>query len=56
MLSGRVASPVLRIEALTLFGERASDGQFEILQEFPLGHKHRAKRAAGRSVAAAFVD
>ncbi len=52
----RVASPVLRIEALTLFGERASDGQFEILQEFPLGHKHRAKRAAGRSVAAAFVD
>jgi 2'-5' RNA ligase len=52
----RVASPGLRIEALTLFGERASDGQFEILREFPLGQGRSAKRAAGRSVAAAFVD
>ncbi len=52
----RVASPVLRIDALTLFGERASDGQFEILQEFPLGHGRRAKRAARRIAAAAFID
>ena len=32
----RVAAPHLRIETVTLFGERRGDGRFEILREFPL--------------------
>ncbi len=52
----RVGSPLLRIETLTLFGERESDGQFEILREFPLGHSRGARRIASRVAAAAFID
>jgi len=52
----RVGSPHLRIETLTLFGERESDGQFEILQEFPLGEVRRARRLTVRVAAAAFID
>ncbi len=52
----RVGSPHLRIETLTLFGERESDGQFEILREFPLGEVRRARRLTARVAAAAFID
>ena len=52
----RVASPLLRVEALTLFGERESDGQFEILRQFPLGRGHSRGRVASRVFAAAYVD
>jgi 2'-5' RNA ligase len=50
----RVGSPLLRIETLALFGERESDGQFEILREFPLGRRRGARRK--RAVATAFAD
>ncbi len=50
------APPRLRIETVTLFGERRSDGQFEILHEFALGHGRRARRMASRVMAAAFID
>ncbi len=52
----RVDSRSLRVETLTLFGERESDGQFEILREFPLGHDRRVRRVASRVRAAAFID
>ena len=52
----RVDSPRLRVENLTLFGERESDGQFEILHEFRLGQRRRGRRAASRVRAAAYVD
>jgi len=52
----RVASPALRVDALTLFGERESDGEFEIVRSFPLGHAKRAKRSSPRVAAAAFID
>ena len=51
----QVASPALRVDALTLFGERESDSVFEILRRFRLGHAMRAKRSSPR-VAAAFID
>jgi hypothetical protein len=51
----RVASHVLRIDALTLFAESEPGGEFKILRRFPLG---QAKRARGRSrvLAPAFLD
>jgi len=49
----RVASPLLRVETLTLFGERERDGAFEILRAFPLGHGHSARRGASRMAAVA---
>ncbi len=52
----RVDSPRLRVETLTLFGERESDRQFEILREFPLGRGTRPRRVASRVRAAAFID
>ncbi len=52
----RVGSPALRVELIALFGERESDGQFEILRAFPLGRARRAKRASPRVAAAAFID
>jgi hypothetical protein len=52
----RVGAPLLRIETLALFGERESDGQFEILHQFPLGAGRRAKRVATRVMTAAFID
>lgn len=52
----RVAAPHLRIETVTLFGERRGDGRFEILREFPLEQGRGARRAASRVMAAAFVD
>ena len=52
----RVASPALRVDALSLFGERERDGEFEILGSFPLGHAGRAKRSSPRVAAATFID
>lgn len=52
----RVSSPKLRVETLALFGERESDGQFEILRNFALGHGRRARRVAAGVAAAAFID
>jgi hypothetical protein len=52
----RVASPALRVDSVALFGERASDGQFEIVRTFPLGHAKRARRQSPRVAAAAFID
>jgi hypothetical protein len=49
----RVSSPKLRVETLALFGERESDGQFEILRSFALGHgwrETRRRRGRGRRV------
>ncbi len=56
-LQMRVPAPrQMRIETVSLFGERRSDGQFEILHEFPLGHGRRARRLASRVMAGAFID
>ena len=55
-LQMRVGSPQLRVEAVTLFGERRSDGQFEILREFPLGRGTGVRRVGLRVRAAAFID
>jgi 2'-5' RNA ligase len=52
----RVGSPHWGVEALTLFGERESDGIFEILREFPLGRSWPARRLATQVAAAAFID
>lgn len=52
----RVASRLLRVEALTLFGERASDGRFEILRAFPLGQGQSARRIKSRVASGAFID
>ncbi len=52
----RVASPALQIDSIVLFGERDSDGEFEVLRGFPLGHAKRAKRSSPRVAAAAFID
>jgi Protein of unknown function (DUF1045) len=41
----RVALPDLQVDSIVLFGERESDGEFEVMRAFPLG---RAKRASGR--------
>jgi Protein of unknown function (DUF1045) len=45
----RVASPALRVDALTLFTESEPGGEFRITRRFPLG---RSKRASGRSARA----
>ena len=50
----RVASPVLRVESVVLFGEREADGVFEALRAFPLGKAKRAKRSSSRNTA--FID
>ena len=52
----RVASPALRVDSIALFGERESDGEFEVLRDFPLGHAKRVKRSLPRAAAAAFID
>jgi hypothetical protein len=52
----RVGSKALRVDSLTLFGEREKDGVFEILREFPLGHTRRSSRWSPRIAAAAFID
>ena len=49
----RVASPALRVDSIVLFGERESDGEFEVLRDFPLGHAKRVKRSSLRVAAAA---
>ncbi len=51
----RVASPVLRVDSVALFGERQSDGVFEALRAFPLGQAKRAKRSS-RAASGAFID
>jgi hypothetical protein len=51
----RVGSPFLRVERLTLFGERESDGVFEILHDIPLGNGPRGGRIATRVGAAGFA-
>lgn len=55
-LSLRVASPEMRVDAVTLFGETEPGGDFEILSRFPLGHSKRARRVSPRVAAAAFID
>lgn len=52
----RVASPALRVDSVVLFGERASDGAFEVLRAFPLSQARQAKRSWPRVAAAAFID
>ena len=52
----RVASPALRVDALTLFGESEPGGEFRIVRRFPLGRRKRAGRAAARIFAPAGVD
>ena len=52
----RVASPLLRVETLTLFGERQGDGVFQILRKFPLGRGRSARRIASRFATPAFAD
>ncbi len=55
-LSLRVASPAMRVDAVTLFGETAPGGDFEILRRFPLGHSKRSRRVSPRVAAATFID
>ena len=52
----RVASPVLSVDALTLFVESEPGGEFQILRRFPLGRPRRAVRASARIFATAAVD
>jgi Protein of unknown function (DUF1045) len=52
----RVASPALRVDALTRFGECEPGGEFRILRRFPLGRPNRAGRSPARVRAAAVVD
>jgi hypothetical protein len=52
----RVASPALRIDALTLFAERESGGEFKILRRFPLGRSELTRRPSSRILAPAFLD
>ena len=52
----RVASPLMRVDAVTLFGEMAPGGEFEVLRRFPLGGSQRARRVSTRVAAAAFID
>ena len=52
----RVASPVLRVDSIALFGERELDGAFEVLRAFPFSRATRAKRSSPRVAAAAFID
>jgi hypothetical protein len=52
----RVASPALRVDALTLFGESEPGGEFKIVRRFPLGRSARARRSSARALAPAFFD
>lgn len=52
----RVPSPILHVDTLTLFGERESDGRFEVVREFPIGRRRRHRRVAAPVAAAAFLD
>jgi Protein of unknown function (DUF1045) len=52
----RVASPALRVDALTLFGESEPDGDFRLLRRFSLGRPKRAGRSHARVRALAIVD
>jgi hypothetical protein len=52
----RVASPLMRVDAVTLVGEMAPGGEFEVLRRFPLGGSQRARRVSTRVAAAAFID
>jgi hypothetical protein len=52
----RVASPALRVDALTLFEESGPGGEFRIVRRFPLGRSARARRLSARVVAPAFLD
>ena len=52
----RVASPALRVDALTLFGESEPGGEFKIVRRFPLGRSTRARRSSARALAPAFFD
>jgi hypothetical protein len=51
----RVASHALCVDALTLFGQSESGGEFKILHRFPLGRPHRSRRPT-RALAAAVFD
>jgi hypothetical protein len=51
-----VASPALRVDALTLFGESEPGGEFRILHRFPLGRSTRARRSSMRAFAPVFLD
>ena len=51
----RVASHALCVDALTLFGQSESGGDFRILRRFPLGRPHRARRSR-RALPAAVFD
>jgi hypothetical protein len=52
----RVASPALRVDALTLFKESEPGGEFMIVRRFPLGRSTRARRSPARAFAPAFLD
>jgi len=52
----RVASPALRVDALTLFRESEPGGEFRILRRFPLGRPSRAGQAPARILAPATLD
>jgi 2'-5' RNA ligase len=52
----RVASPALRVDALTLFGESEPGGEFKILRRFPLGGPKRKRRSSASAFAPALFD
>ncbi len=52
----RVASPALRVDALTLFREIEPGGDFKVVRRFPLGPSTRARRSPARALAPAFLD
>jgi uncharacterized protein DUF1045 len=52
----RVPSRGLRVDAVTLFGEREPGGEFKILRRFPLGRPNRVRRSSKRVLAPAVFD
>jgi hypothetical protein len=52
----RVASPALRVDAMTLFEESEPGDEFRILRRFPLGRPNHASRARARVPMPFFAD
>ena len=48
------ADSALHVDALTLFGQGETGGDFRILHRFPLGRPHRPRRSTHALAAVAF--
>jgi hypothetical protein len=52
----RVSTREMRVDAVTLFGETAPGGEFNVVRRFPLGRSLPPRRLSRRVAAAAFID